>query len=566
MQNLTLQEFKKSQTKSLEKLSKLKDYVLKGQDLGVQIDKNLLEKLQNAINEVQNSKLRVALIGGFSEGKTSIAAAWLEKLDKSSMNISQEESSNEVKTYNVNNEIELVDTPGLFGFKEKHAGANIEKYKDITKKYVSNAHLILYVMNPSNPIKASHKEDLEWLFRTLNLLDRTIFVLGKFDEIADIEDEEDYQSSYAIKKESIIQRLDDSINLSENEKQNLSIIAVSANPFDMGLEHWLNHLEEFKKLSHIALLQTATQAKIESSGGANALVLATKQSIMRDVLHKIIPENEKINAELKEAMDIREDSKNTILKDLDKLKEKIKQARIKLREFIQKYFSDLILQARGTSLSNFQEFFEKEIGKNAIKIGNKINNEFQKYVDSIELELDVMQKHFNAEIKYSNELIDTCLKKTLQYAMLNSKKFINKNTILAGRNFLKSRLKNMGVNVGKSLNFKPWGAEKLTKNLNGIMSAFSIAMELWDSYKKQEEENKFQNGIKELVEFFEEERKNLLDFINSEDFYIKLFPTFIELQERAKIIEEETNHYQAYQQQFNDWVKEGEIIDAEIIE
>ncbi|GAA7448966.1 hypothetical protein BD0144_10090 [Helicobacter pylori] len=47
----------------------------------------------------------------------------------------------------------------MFGFKEKIADSGeIERYKDITKKYVSEAHLILYALNPSNPIKESHKD------------------------------------------------------------------------------------------------------------------------------------------------------------------------------------------------------------------------------------------------------------------------------------------------------------------------------------------------------------------------------------------------------------------------
>ncbi|GAA8779420.1 hypothetical protein DUHN19_09710 [Helicobacter pylori] len=49
----------------------------------------------------------------------------------------------------------------MFGFKEKIADSGkIERYKDITKKYISEAHLILYALNPSNPIKESRKDDL----------------------------------------------------------------------------------------------------------------------------------------------------------------------------------------------------------------------------------------------------------------------------------------------------------------------------------------------------------------------------------------------------------------------
>ncbi|GAA8886343.1 hypothetical protein HpSIM16_09290 [Helicobacter pylori] len=183
------------------------------------------------------------------------------------MKIDHQESSDAVKIYDIDNEIELVDTPGLFGFKEKIADSGeIERYKDITKKYVSEAHLILYALNPSNPIKESRKDDLNWLFRTLNLLSRTIFVISRFDEEADIEDEEDYNKRFETKKENIQNRLSDLISLSEKEREGLSIVAVAANPFGWGLEYWLKHKEEFQKLSHIKTLQDATQKKIKENG------------------------------------------------------------------------------------------------------------------------------------------------------------------------------------------------------------------------------------------------------------------------------------------------------------
>ncbi|MGV8546830.1 GTPase, partial [Pseudomonas aeruginosa] len=68
----------------------------------------------------------------------------------------------------------LIDTPGLCGFKERENAEThtIEKYKDITTKDVSEAHLVLYVINSTNPIKESHKRDLPWRFRTLDRLPR----------------------------------------------------------------------------------------------------------------------------------------------------------------------------------------------------------------------------------------------------------------------------------------------------------------------------------------------------------------------------------------------------------
>ncbi len=172
---------------------------------------------------------------------------------------------------------------GLFGFKEKIADSGkIERYKDITKKYVSEAHLILYALNPSNPIKESHKDDLNWLFRTLNLLSRTIFVISRFDE-------EDYNKRFKTKKENIQNRLNDLISLSEKEKEGLSIVAVAANPFGWWLEYWLKHKEEFQKLSHIKTLQDATQKKIKENGGKLTIIEEAKKSVIQDVVYRQMP-------------------------------------------------------------------------------------------------------------------------------------------------------------------------------------------------------------------------------------------------------------------------------------
>ncbi|AHZ28565.1 labile enterotoxin output A [Helicobacter pylori] len=289
MKNETLEQFKKNQKRNQENLKKLLDFIHTGEKYGIKVEESLKDKIRNAIKNVAGQKLKVALVGGFSCGKTSIAVAWIDRLDES-MKIDHKESSDAVKIYDIDDEMELVDTPGLFGFKEKITDSGkIERYKDITKKYVSEAHLILYTLNPSNPIKESHKDDLNWLFRTLNLLSRTIFVISRFDEEADIEDEEDYNKRFKIKKENVQNRLNDLISLSEEEKEGLIIVAVAANPYDLGVEHWLKHKEEFQKLSHIKTLQDATQKKIEENGGKLTIIEEAKKSVIQDVVYRQMP-------------------------------------------------------------------------------------------------------------------------------------------------------------------------------------------------------------------------------------------------------------------------------------
>ncbi|WP_162982007.1 GTPase [Helicobacter pylori] len=119
MKNETLEQFKANQKRNQENLKKLLDFIHTGEKYGIKIEESLKEKIRNAMENVADQKLKVALVGGFSEGKTSIAAAWIDRLDES-MKIDHKESSDEVKIYDIDNEMELVDTPGLFGLKQKN--------------------------------------------------------------------------------------------------------------------------------------------------------------------------------------------------------------------------------------------------------------------------------------------------------------------------------------------------------------------------------------------------------------------------------------------------------------
>lgn len=116
MKNETLEQFKKNQERNQKNLQKLLDFIHTGEEYGIKVEESLKDKIRNAMEDVADQKLKVALVGGFSCGKTSIAAAWIERLDKESMKIDHKESSDEVKIYDIDNEMELVDTPGIIRF------------------------------------------------------------------------------------------------------------------------------------------------------------------------------------------------------------------------------------------------------------------------------------------------------------------------------------------------------------------------------------------------------------------------------------------------------------------
>ncbi|GHS36950.1 hypothetical protein VN1158_06250 [Helicobacter pylori] len=555
MKNETLEQFKKNQKRNQEILQKLLDFVHAGEEYGIQIEESLKDKIRNAMENVAGQKLKVALVGGFSEGKTSIAAAWIERLDKS-MKIDHKESSDAVKIYDIDNEIELVDTPGLFGFKEKIADSGeIERYKDITKKYVSEVHLILYALNPSNPIKESHKDDLNWLFRTLNLLSRTIFVISRFDEEADIEDEEDYNKRFKTKKENIQNRLNDLISLSEKEKEGLIIVAVAANPFDLGVEHWLKHQEEFQKLSHIKALQDATQKKIKENGGKLTIIEEAKKSVIQDVIYRQMPLAKKEQQNLKRELEYLNKAMEKRRKEIQNLKGEIFQARINLKEFITRYFSDLNRQVAGTSLETFNDFLIREIGNEGINIETKVQNAFERETQGIFNELAKIETGFNADMSSFEKHAGAFGKIGINF--LNQSGFINATNIKLARDGIVAAGKFVGIDL--ALKFKPWGAVRLAGNLNKALPLIGIAFEAWDSWNKYQKEQKLEEAKKEMVSYFDNQKKEILDLINDETrFKQTCFLSALELEKSLQEIKEAIEKTQECDQEFEKWIKAGE--------
>ncbi|MGL2662318.1 LeoA/HP0731 family dynamin-like GTPase [Helicobacter pylori] len=556
MKNETLEQFKRNQKRNQENLKKLLDFVQTGEEYGIKIEESLKDKIRNAMENVADQKLKVALVGGFSEGKTSIAAAWIERLDKESMKIDHQESSDAVKIYDIDNEMELVDTPGLFGFKVKtHDSGKIERYKDITKKYVSEAHLILYALNPSNPIKESHKDDLNWLFRTLNLLSRTIFVISRFDEEADIEDEEDYNKRFKIKKENVQNRLNDLISLSEEEKESLIIVAVAANPFDLGVEHWLKHKEEFQKLSHIKALQDATQKKIKENGGKLTIIEETKKSVIQDVIYRQMPPAKQALQDINREMEYLNRMIEKRRKDLQNLNSEISQARINLKEFITRYFSDLIRQVLGTSLETFNDFVIREIGDKGINIDTRVQNAFERQTQGIVNEISKIETGFNADMS-SFEKHAGILGK-IGINLLNQSGFINATNIKVARDGIVAVAKFTGIDL--ALKFKPWGAVKLASNLNKALPLIGLAFEAWDSYNKYQKQQEFEKTKEEMKSHFDGQKQEILALINDETrFKQACFPSVFELEKCIQVCEENVKKTQECAQGLEKWIQTGE--------
>lgn len=514
MQNKTLVKFKELKEQTKNDLNNVKNLLNQLERFGVVTNNTSEKKLENIINSLDNEKLKVVLVGGYSEGKTSIASVWLGKVFDN-MNISPLESSNEIVAYE-DDKICLIDTPGLYGFKEKKLDDNtVEKYKDITKKYISEANIILYVMNSINPIKHSHQDDIKWMFDELGLLKRTVFVLSKFDEAADLYDDDDYESTLATTKDNVTKALKNMIVKNSSLIDNAKIIGVSANPYDEGFEYWQQN-DDFEKISHIKDLQNIT-SEIISQYSFEDLLLDTKQSIKEEFKQLYESKILEILQNFDERIENLEEDIRRHNNRLTDIQNEVAEIKIKLPVAIDEFFSDLIVRASNLSETTINEFIMKNIGEDGGVLANKVNELIFDNTNGIANSIKEQARILDADMEFYNSKFTDYGKQGINF--IRNGNFINRDNILLARDAITNIASKIGVNL--NITFKPWGAVNLAKNLSGVLAIFEVALEVFDIYKQAERDKKLQEAKDEIVKVLKDEWKRIINIIKTEN---DLFP------------------------------------------
>ncbi|MCQ2643151.1 hypothetical protein JT099_02095 [Helicobacter pylori] len=333
------------------------------------------------------------------------------------------------------------------------------------------------------------------------------------------------------------------------------IVAVAANPFDLGVEHWLKHQEEFQKLSHIKALQDATQKKIKENGGKLTIIEEAKKSVIQDVVYRQMPLAKKEQQEIKREMEYLNKTLEKRRKDIQDLNKEISQARIHLREFITRYFSDLIAQVSGTSLETFNDFAMREIGDEGINIETRVQNAFARETQWIFNEMAKIGTTFNADMGLFEKHAGTLGKIGINF--LNQSGFINATNIKLARDGIAAVGKFVGMDL--AFKFKPWGAVKLAGNLNKFLPLIGIAFEIGDSVMKLKKEKELEETKEKMKSNFEEAKEQMINLINDEaKFKQTCFPNALELEKSFQEIEEKIKKTQECDQEFEKWIQTGE--------
>lgn len=509
----------------ISQLSQLKKLVAELDEVGID-STDALQKIENSIGNVQDDVLRIALLGAFSDGKTSVIAGWLGHI-MDNMKIDSDESSNELAIYRPDHlpeKCEIVDTPGLFGDKQQlDDRGNVIQYSDLTRKYISEAHLIFYVVDATNPLKESHKDTVQWILRDLNKLSSTVFIINKMDEVADLRDDEEFAHHVAIKKENLLGKLERFIHLTAVERNQVNIVCLASNPNGRGLDFWFEKQDMYEARSRINELKNTTNQILTKNTKQN-LIKKTGLDVVKDILVQNLSLAESQYTSIDAYIQNVNQTINSNSNDLDRAKRSFIDAKYDLMTDLQLNEKNILSAVRTLVSEDLKFFIDSEIGHNGSDVGYRLRQNIelvcQKHLihtKNIIQDLTIKVEHqlYQSE-QYANSLSKAAMSSSSFALKQVGKLPVNtiKTGVFAARNVLSSL-------TGLSLKFKPWGAANLAAGIGKwagpIGIGISILSQINDHYQQQKAEEQFLEAKNQINALVIDHFKTVYDLLNNDE-------------------------------------------------
>lgn len=490
-----------------------------------------LQKIASAITAVESDVLRIALLGAFSDGKTSVIAAWLGKVMED-MNISMDESSDRLSIYKpegLPGQCEIVDTPGLFGDKEREIDGEQVMYEDLTKRYISEAHLIFYVVDATNPLKESHSDIVKWVLRDLNKLSSTIFVINKMDEVANLTNQVLFDEQAVIKKENLKSKLQRAANLNAAECERLKIVCIASNPNGRGLPFWFGKPEHYESRSRINDLKN-TAAEILKANVPEVLLAKTGMDVVKDIVSKRVTQASLQLNELNTFVEKNEEDMRRFRNDITQSRTEVKRLAGELFEELNLMEKQLMSQLRPLSLEDIRPFMDDELGYTQEGVGFKLHLRIKLSVDRFFDQSTAVTKRLSDDITRqlnSSESFLSGLSEGAFRSLGGAFKGVSKISPATLKTTIFAARDTIGKLTGYVYKFKPWQASKLAGGIakwaGPAGAAFTIGSDLWDAYKAHERERELEEVKASLAKIIKESFKDIYDVLISDE---KMFAFF----------------------------------------
>lgn len=425
-----------------------------------------IERIARARKAIEGDTLCIALLGAFSDGKTSVAAGWLGNVT-ADMKIDADESSDELVSYEVqglSQRVTIIDTPGLFGDKVLE---NDQRYDDLTRRFIAGAHIVLYVVDATNPIKDSHRDSLRWVMRDLDKLDSTIFVINKMDAVADLRDSAEFDEQTRIKRENIAGKLQRYLELDVSETEALNVVCVAANPAGRGLEFWFGERELYEQRSRIDNLRREA-GRVLASSSREVLLHKTGASVLNDLVSRRLEEaavelqgSDELEAALGREID-------RLRKDVIDGERSVIDAAGTLREELFATEGNLLTQIRSLTREGVPAFIDEEIGVNGDDVGFRLRSRIDRAVQRCSKQsLDILHgvsANIESTLSSTSAIVDALASSALSGSTkaLGALGKLPPETIKAGIFAARDAL---GKTLNLTIKFKPWEAAKYAGNI-----------------------------------------------------------------------------------------------------
>ncbi|UJS23829.1 LeoA/HP0731 family dynamin-like GTPase [Thiothrix winogradskyi] len=492
--NINLTQGKEDIIQSLESLSKKLSRIEYEFSIDISV---LISKVNKAIENIKYDIFSIAFFGAFSDGKSTILSTIIDKLD---IDISPEPTTDKVQTY-LFKDYKIIDTPGLFSENLIH--------DERTKKYISEANIIIYTVDPVNPLKESQLQTVKWLLADLKKIESTIFVINKMDEVSDLEDDEDFHKNSIIKKKVVSDAIHEVIGVNNN----LKIICISADPFGQGLKFWKeNH--NYKKLSRIESLELLISEF--KTTYKNDLIVKAGVSVIRDTSVQTLSELNEIKISLISEADLLGSQINEYNNRIQVLEKDISRSYINIKEEFISLRGDVLVDI--DAVSNMQELsdvIQKRLGKDGYILQEKIDLIIKKHTGNLLTESKEIFKSLEESLIYHSKLQNEILGKlsdtgkSVIKGMLSSPTRKIADAVIKARDFLKLPFK-----------FKPWDALKFAKFLKAmpiVMEVIQFAGSIWSKIKMDKKRNEIKNELENAF-------KGLIQNMTQESYTENYFP------------------------------------------
>ena len=538
-------------------------------DLGIDLC-GTRSQIEDALAVLESGRITIALLGSFSDGKTTVVSGLLGKVFDN-MKIDINESSDAINVYEADflgREFYFVDTPGLFGSRENVEEGKKIKFSKITEDYISQANVVIYITDVANPLPLSHQEPLRHVMRDLRKLDNAIFVINKMDDRYDTLDEREFAEGVDIKTANLKNRLKECLDLSPSESDALKIVCIAANPKGKGLPYWFEKPEKYAERSHIGLLKDAL-AKTVSGIDVVSINEKTALDTAIDVLGTVSDAIEDAKFPVKQAIS----NSRPILRDmrdrLDAANVSVLDNKETMQQTLDDYERNLKEEIQGASLETIGNLINSELGCSDDKV------DFSIVIRRIESTITTCTESSKITIgRTACEMLEgATLTETLIGDALQQGTGMLKNAKVTPEMVGKIR-----DEFFKNFKFKPWGkinmAAKLTKWIGRIGTVMTIGLEIYDWYKKHKQQKNLADAKKALMSAVTEIFNQVHSLYSTNEEYIMNFAPGLlqlrqmmeakdqeieELRHRVAMMDEQQNRIKTWREKYVEDVEFNEI-------